>query len=59
MSDWSKICSETLANSGLDKMDETLTGINTKSQELTTTLLGEDGEGGVVGAMMAEVTAAG
>ena len=59
MSEWASVCSTVLADSGLDKIDDQLDTIATRSEELKTKLIGEDGESGVVGAMMDEVEAAG
>lgn len=59
MKDWADICAQTLEDSGLDDMDQTLGDIDQKSKDLKNTLIGEDGKSGVVAAMMAEVDAAG
>jgi hypothetical protein len=59
MQEWSGVCAEVLENSGLDDLDTALGDIDTKSKDLKETLIGEDGESGVVGALMAEAEAAG
>lgn len=59
MSEWASVCSTVLTDSGLDKIDDQLETIANKSDELKTKLIGEDGESGVVGAMMSQVEAAG
>ena len=59
MATWAQVTKEVLADSGLNDMDKALGEVDTKSKALLTTLLGEDGESGVVGAMMSEVEAAG
>ena len=59
METWAQVTKEVLANSGLNDMDTTLGEVDEKSKNLIKTLLGEDGKGGVVGAMMSEVEAAG
>lgn len=59
MKDWADICAQTLEDSGLDDMDQTLGDIDQKSKDLKNTLIGEDGKSGIVAAMMAEVDAAG
>ena len=59
MQEWTEVCNTALQESGLDDVNKVIGEIDDKSQKLTTTLIGEDGESGVVGAMMAEVEAAG
>jgi hypothetical protein len=59
MGTWADVCATVLEESGLDDVETTVGNITTKSEELKNTLIGEDGESGVVGAMMSEVEAAG
>ena len=59
MKTWAEVCGTVLEESGLDDVSAKVEEINTKSETLKTTLIGEDGESGVVGAMMSEVEAAG
>lgn len=59
MKTWAEICGTVLEESGLDDVSKKVEEINTKSENLKNTLIGEDGESGVVGAMMSEVEAAG
>ena len=59
MKTWAEVCGTVLEESGLDDVSKKVEEINTKSENLKNTLIGEDGEGGVVGAMMSEVEAAG
>lgn len=56
---WAEVCGTVLKESGLDDVSKKIGEINTKSENLKKTLIGEDGESGVVGAMMSEVEAAG
>lgn len=56
MQTWAKVCGTVLEESGLDDISKKVEEINTKSENLKNTLIGE---GGVVGAMMSEVEAAG
>ena len=56
---WAEVCATVLSESGLDDISTKVGEIDQKSQDLKTTLIGEDGESGVVGAMMSEVEAAG
>ena len=59
MQTWADVCGTVLEESGLDDVSTKVEEINTKSEALKNTLIGEDGESGVVGAMMSEVEAAG
>lgn len=59
MATWAEVTKTTLANSGLTDMDKALQEVDTKSNNLRKTLIGEDGKGGVVAAMMSEVETAG
>ena len=59
MKTWAEVCGTVLEESGLDDVSKKVEEINTKSENLKNTLIGEDGESGVVGAMMSEVEAAG
>lgn len=59
MQTWAEVCGTVLDESGLDDVSKKVEEINTKSENLKNTLIGEDGESGVVGAMMSEVEAAG
>ena len=59
MKTWAEVCGTVLEESGLDDVNKKVEEINTKSENLKNTLIGEDGESGVVGAMMSEVEAAG
>ena len=59
MQTWAEVCATVLSESGLDDISAKVDEIDQRSQALETTLIGEDGESGVVGAMMSEVEAAG
>ena len=59
MATWAEVCATTLENSKLNDLDKELEGIDIKSKALITTLLGEDGKSGLVGALMDQVEAAG
>jgi hypothetical protein len=59
MQTWADVCGTVLEESGLDDVSKKVEEIDTKSNKLKETLIGEDGESGVVGAMMSEVEAAG
>jgi hypothetical protein len=59
MSTWATVTKQVLADSGLSDMDKALQEVDTKSNNLRKTLIGEDGKGGVVAAMMSEVETAG
>ena len=59
MQDWAEITKQVLADSGLSDMDKALQEVDNKSNTLRKTLIGEDGKGGVVAAMMSEVETAG
>ena len=59
MQTWAEVCATILEESGLDDISTKVGEIDSKSKDLKTTLIGEDGESGVVGAMMSEVEAAG
>jgi hypothetical protein len=58
MNEWADVCAATLETSGLNDLDGALKGIDDKSKALITTLMGEDGKGGVVGAMLEQVAKA-
>ena len=58
METWAQVCATTLEKSKLNDVDTTLAGINEKSTALITTLVGKDGKGGLVDAMMDQVDAA-
>ena len=58
MQTWSDVCATVLEESGLDNLSDKVEEISNKSQSLRDVLIGEDGESGVVGAMMSEVEAA-
>lgn len=58
MQTWSDVCATVLEESGLDDLSDKVEEISDKSQSLRDILIGEDGESGVVGAMMSEVEAA-
>ena len=58
MQTWSDVCATVLEESGLDNLSDKVEEISNKSQSLRDILIGEDGESGVVGAMMSEVEAA-
>ena len=59
MQTWTEVCSTVLEETGLDDVSKKVGEIDKKSKKLKTTLIGADGKSGVVGAMMAEVKAAG
>ena len=59
METWASVCATALQDSKLNDVDSTLKNIDDKSKTLIITLLGEDGESGLVGAMMDQVDAAG
>ena len=56
---WTQACQEVLEQTGLDDVAEAARVAAEESEALAETLLGEDGESGVVGAIMTEVEAAG
>lgn len=59
MEKWNSAQGFILSETGLDNVDEAVSSINEQSEKLVDTLLGEDGNGGVVGAMKEEVEAVG
>ena len=56
---WTEAQATLLSETGLNNVDSAVAAINEESEKLATTLLGEDGNGGVVGAMKEEVEAVG
>ncbi len=58
MQTWAEVCATTLEDSKLKDVDSALKDIDDKSKALITTLLGEDGESGLVGALLEQVDAA-
>jgi hypothetical protein len=53
METWAEVCATTVKESGLDDIEKSLESVDEKSKQWITTLIGEDGESGVVGALMA------
>ena len=54
---WQSVCLKVSENTGLDKVAETIQDVKDKSNDLKTTLIGENGDGGVVKALKDETTA--
>lgn len=58
METWAEVCATTVKESGLDDIEKSLESVSEKSKQWITTLIGEDGKSGIIGALMAQVDVA-